>query len=145
MARNDGSLTFLGTAKWATLAVSAGAAVYGFSLNSQADDIFDRLDEICLEDPDRCTNRNPDDSFTDEELEAMYQETLSKDRQARTALIVSQVALAASVLFFIMDLSNASPPNVPFDPSVTFEVGPTRGGTYVIGARVPVGPGRGAP
>jgi len=138
-APDKGGLTFLGTAKWASLAISAGAAAYGFSLNSQADDVYDRLDAVCLEDPDRCKHRNPDGSFADGSLESLYQETLSTDRQARTALVVSQVALAASVLFFIMDLSNKSPPNIPYDPAIALEAGPTAGGRYSIGARVRVG------
>jgi hypothetical protein len=135
----DDAWTFLGTAKWASLAIAGGSAVYGFSLNSQADEVFDLLDQICLDEPDRCDNRNPDGSFTDPDLEDRYQSTLEKDRQARTALLISQVFLAGAVVFFIMDLSNRSPPNVPYDPPVTLEVGPTPQGAFSLGARVRLG------
>jgi hypothetical protein len=138
-AAEDDRWSFAGTAKWATLAVSAGAAAYGFSLNSQADEIFARVEESCLENPDRCEGRNPDGSFTDEELESLYQDTLDKDRQARAALLVGQVALAASVVFFIIDLTDRSPPNVPYDPPVTVEVGPGPDGAFVVGARLRLG------
>ncbi len=138
-APDDDRWSFAGTAKWATLAVSAGAAAFGFSLNSQADEIFTQVEESCLEDPARCEGRNPDGSFTDEELEGLYQDTLDKDRQARAALLVSQVALAASVVFFIIDLTDRSPPNVPYDPPVTVEVGPQPDGAIVVGARIRLG------
>jgi hypothetical protein len=135
LAKEEGDgLTFLGTAKWASLAVATGAAVYGFSLNSQADGIFEQLDDICLLEPERCELRNPDDSFRDESLESLYQRTLEKDR-----LIVSQVTLAAAVLFFVMDLSNRSPPNIPYDPPAALSVGPTPSGGYTLGVRIHVG------
>lgn len=136
----DAGLTFLGTAKWAALAVSGGAAVYGFSLNSQADDIFARLEDICDDDPDRCEPRNPDGSFADEELERLYADTLARDRQARTALIVSQLTLAASVVMFILDLSNRPPDNIPYDPPVAVDVRTAGTGQVTLGARVRVGP-----
>lgn len=138
-APEDDRWSFAGTAKWGTLAISAGAAAFGFSLNGQADDMFARVEEACLEDPDRCADRNPDGSFSDEELESLYQDTLAKDRQARAALLVSQVALAASVVFFIVDLTDRSPPNVPYDPPVTMEVGPRADGAFVLGARLRLG------
>ena len=137
--QEDGGLTFAGTAKWASLAISAGAAVYGFSLNSQADDSFAQLEDICAEEPERCESRNPDGSFRDEELEGLYQETLSKDRQARTALVASQVTLAAAVVLFIIDLSNRPPENVPYDPPVTLELGSLPDGRFALGARVRLG------
>ena len=128
--------TFLGTAKWAGLAIAGGTAVYGFSLNSQADELYDRLDATCVEEPDRCDARNPDGSFRDEELEALYQDTLAKDRQARTVLIISQVAVASAVVFFIMDLSNRPPENIPYDPPVTLGLGAMEGGGLALAARV---------
>ena len=137
----DEGVTFLGTAKWAGLAISGGAAVYGFSLNSQADEVFDELEGICQDEPDRCQRRNPDGSFADEELEQLYQGTVNKDREARTALIISQVTLAASVVFFIMDLSNRPPDNIPYDPPVALEVRPTMHGQVTLGARVRLGRG----
>jgi len=135
----DDTWSFIGTAKWASLAIAGGAAIYGFSLNSQADEVFDLIDQICLDEPERCENRNPDGSFTDPTLEDRYQSTLEKDRQARTALLISQAFLAGAVIFFIMDLSNRPPPNIPYDPPVTLEVGPTAHGAFALGARVRVG------
>jgi hypothetical protein len=137
----DEGVTFLGTAKWAGLAIAGGAAIYGFSLNSQADEVFDELDAICLDDPDRCDLRNPDGSFADEDLERLYQATVAKDREARTALIISQVTLATAVVFFIMDLSNRPRDNIPYDPPVALEVRPSMHGQVTLGARVRVGRG----
>lgn len=138
----EDSWTLLGTGKWAALAVSGGTALYGFSLNSQADDLFEQLEAICAIDPASCERRNPDGTFADPELEDLYQQTLGKDRQARTVLIISQVALAAAVVMFIMDLSNRPPENVPYDPPVSVEVQPVGPGRIDVGARVRVDPFR---
>lgn len=132
----DGGWTFLGTAKWAGLAISGGAAVFGFSLNSQADDVFARLEALCEDDPARCERRNPDGSFVDSELEGLYQDSVAKDREARAALLVSQVTLAASVVFFILDLSSRPPENIPYDPPVAVKVEPHRGGRIAASIRV---------
>ncbi len=132
----NGSWTTLGTVKWATLAISGGSAIYGFSLNSQADDLFVALEQICETEPERCEARNPDGSFADDELEQIYQDTVDKDRQARAALIVSQITLAATVVFFIMDLSNRPPENVPYDPPVTLALQPLESGRTAVGLRI---------
>lgn len=122
---DDGSL--LGLAKWGTLAVSAGASVYGFHVNSRADEEYREIEEICNREPARCQSRAPDGSFTDPDLEARYQGVLDKDGNARTALIMAQVGLAATVVLFILDLDGGEdPPDIPFDPP---RISVTPGGT----------------
>lgn len=111
----DGS--FLGLAKWGTLGLSIGASAYGFHVNGQADDQFQEIQAICTSAPERCETRASDGSFADEELEARYQEVLDKDRNARAALILAQVGLAATIVLFVLDLDGGeTPPDIPFDP-----------------------------
>jgi hypothetical protein len=103
--------------KWATLGASVGFGAWGFKLNSDADDIFARLEARCREQPENCRSRNPDGSYTDPNLESKFQRALDKDDQARTALIASQLFFGASVVLFIVDFQrDEGPDNEPYEP-----------------------------
>lgn len=103
--------------KWATLGVSAGLGIYGFTLNSDANDTFSQLETLCKDDPENCRSRNPDGTYSDPLLEALYQESLDKDNTARSFLIASQVFFGISVVLFIVDFQkDDGPGNVPYDP-----------------------------
>ncbi len=103
--------------KWATLAAAAGLGVLGFSLHNDADALFDQLEEACQADPDTCQQRNPDGSYTDPTLERLYQDTRTKDQQARISLIASQLFFGTSVLLFIVDFQKGGDPSdIPYDP-----------------------------
>lgn len=108
---------WVGITKWATLGVSIGLGAYGFKLNSDANDIFDGLEVLCRENPDNCRSRNPDSSYSDPLLESIYQAALSKDNQARSLLIASQIFFGATVVLFIVDFQKGEgPDNIPYEP-----------------------------
>jgi hypothetical protein len=108
---------WVGITKWFTLAAAAGLGALGVSLHNDANALFDRLNRLCEADADNCRSRNPDGSYTDPVLETMYQNVISKDRQARSAFIGTQVAFGATVLLFIVDFQKKKgPANEPYDP-----------------------------
>lgn len=126
-------------AKWSTLAGSLAAAGYGFAVHDDANGMYRELEEICDADPDRCRDRAPDGSYNDPALEEMYQEVVRLDDRARLALVGSQIALAGSVILFILDLRESeTPPNVLYDPP-GFRFVPRRGGAAEFRFTLPVG------
>ncbi|CAN5854167.1 hypothetical protein BH23GEM9_BH23GEM9_18380 [soil metagenome] len=127
----------LRVAKWSLTVASAGTALYGFANNRNADDAYAGLERLCGEDPDRCKDRLPGGGYADPLLEAEYQHIRSLDGRARTALIVSQVGVATSVVLFILDLRNRQPPpNIPYEPT-RFEVGPASDGGLTLRVNLP--------
>lgn len=104
-------------AKWVSLGTAAGLAALGFVLKEQADDRFERLRSLCNQDPVNCRDRDSDGSYSDPQLESLFQEVLDRDAQARLSLIASNVSFAASVAFFIIDFQrDDGPGNIPYDP-----------------------------
>lgn len=123
-----GGWTALRVAKWSTAAGAAGTALYGFVNNQRADDRFESLEQTCVSEPARCADRLPNGAYADAALEAEYQEARAIDRRARTALIIGQVGVAASVVLFIVDLRNSdAPADIPYEPR-TLDVMPARDG-----------------
>ncbi len=115
--REVSELRPLRIAKWSSLTFAAGFAVYGFSRSNHADDTFRSLEEACNRAPARCASRGPQGAYVDAELEGMFQDVLAADRQARSALIISQIGVAATVVLFLLDLRNAKPPDdIPYVP-----------------------------
>ncbi|UCF21254.1 MAG: hypothetical protein JSU87_07695 [Gemmatimonadota bacterium] len=107
----------VGITKWITLATSVGLGVLGFSISSSADDDFDALLALCNADPPNCRAVNPDGSYQDARLESLYQDVVSKDRQARASLIGAQLSFGASVLLFIVDFQKrGGPSDIPYEP-----------------------------
>ena len=132
VARPDSVMTggwsMLRVAKWTTALAAAGTAIYGFTENQRADREYERLEQVCVDEPLRCDARLPNGAYTDADLEARYQDVRAIDRRARAALVAGQIGVAASVVMFIIDLRNSSPPaNIPYEPR-TFEMMPARDG-----------------
>lgn len=129
----------LRVAKWSTAALTAAVAGFGLAAYTRADDRYHELERACVEDPDACAQRLPNGAYADARLEALYQEVVRLDSQARLALIGSQVGLAASVIFFILDLRHdTTPPNIPYQPRA-LRVTPGPHGSVEFGFGVPVG------
>jgi hypothetical protein len=130
-----GGLRLLRVAKWSVLAGSAGAAIWGFVQNERADRRFHELELQCEADPVRCRRRTSDGAYEDPVLEARFQEVRSLDRKSHLALLAGQVGLAGSVVLFLLDLGNVTPPpDIPYDPRVSVMNGTTR-----LAFRLPVG------
>ncbi|MBI4410438.1 MAG: hypothetical protein HY561_12065 [Gemmatimonadetes bacterium] len=124
--------------KWSTLALSAASAGYGFITNHRADQRFQRIEELCRQESDRC-EQGPGGAYLDPDLEAQYQEVVRLDDRARIALVASQIGVAASVILFILDMREEStPPNIPYEPKL--ELGRNSDGALLLGARLPLSP-----
>ncbi|MGH7501204.1 MAG: hypothetical protein ACREL7_05535 [Longimicrobiales bacterium] len=134
---NHDPLRPLRIAKWGTLAMAAGAATFGFVHNGRADDLFANLEQLCQDQPVRCLIRNTDGSYQDPEFERLYKDVRALDRRAHAALLLSQIGLGASVVFFLLDLGNSRrPPDIPFSPTaVNFE--PRPDGSLALSIRLP--------
>lgn len=112
----DGVSRWAGLGKWVSLAGTIGVAALGFSAHDEADDRFAALEAFCAADTSRC-HVTDEGTYVDPEAEALFQEVLDNDRQARVYLVGSQIGLAATVTLFILDLRNGGgPENIPYDP-----------------------------
>jgi hypothetical protein len=138
-ARRIAGVRPVAVAKWTAVAGAAAAAAYGFIRNDEADDLFHALERACQASPAVCVRREPNGSYSDPTLEALYQDVLAHDRASRYALLASQVGIAAGVVLFLLDLrSDERPPDIPYEPR-RFEVGPAARGGLRLGVRVAVG------
>jgi hypothetical protein len=116
-ALRAGGIRPIRIAKWTTLGAGIAAAAYGFAASLAADDRNERVDRICAAAPARCMEV-PGGGLVDEEVDRIREEAERLDRRARTALIASQVGVAASVTLFLLDLRNVGdPPNIPYGPA----------------------------
>lgn len=122
--------------KWTAATLSAATAIYGFTMNREADDRYAQLERDCLADPDACRLRAPDGRYLADQLEAQYQEVLRYDRRARNGLLASQVGVAASVVLFVLDLRNArAPDDILYEPR-SLQVGAGRDGGVELRLRL---------
>ncbi len=104
-------------AKWVGLGTSVGFGILGFTIHARAQDDFEKLQRKCLADPANCREINPDGSYTDPQLEALYQSILDKDNAARASLIVAQLGFAVTAALFIIDFQRGGgPADIPYDP-----------------------------
>jgi hypothetical protein len=101
--------------KWATAAIALGFTVLAARENSNADDNWQQLRDLCRADNAACQQRS-DGQYVVLTAELLYQKTLYYDRRARRRLIVGQVSLLTTAALFILDLRNQrrGPPNIPF-------------------------------
>ncbi|MGH7545847.1 MAG: hypothetical protein ACREKI_06660 [Gemmatimonadota bacterium] len=112
----DGVRGWAGLAKWVSLAGTIGIAGLGFSAHESAEDRFAALEALCASDVDRCRVTD-EGTYVDAEAEALFQDVLDKDREARIYLVGSQIGLVATVTLFILDLKNGGgPENIPYEP-----------------------------
>jgi hypothetical protein len=115
-------------AKWPTLAAAVGLTAAAITRKADADDVYDRLQAFCLEASGQC-NSAPDGTYLNPEAEALYQETLRLDLQARRWMIGGQGFLFLSGGMFLIDLvaGSSKPKNIPFTPLEAWAV-PGRAG-----------------
>jgi hypothetical protein len=111
---------FVGVSKWAkwpTLAAAIGLTAAAITRKDDADAVYDQLQAYCLEGSDNCRT-GADGAYTNPEAEAMYQETLRLDGQARHWMMGGQGFLFVSAGLFLIDLASGSsePENIPFTP-----------------------------
>jgi len=108
---------WVGVTKWLTLATATGLGTLGFLLHNEASDKFDQLEARCSANPDLCREVNPDGSYADPQLEALYQDVVDRDNQARVSLIAAEVSFGLSVLLFIVDFQkDPGPRDIPYRP-----------------------------
>jgi hypothetical protein len=112
-----GGWSVVRVAKWGALLASAGTLTYGFTQNRAADREYEDIERLCQSTPAACATKPDSDEYADPALETRYQSVVRRDDRARLALLAGQVGLAASVLLFILDLSEGSlPHDIPYDP-----------------------------
>ena len=119
-AANEGQPWLVSVASWgkfATLGIAAGFLVLAAGEHSAAEDSYATLLARCQGDPSLCIVAG-NGGYLDTASEALYQQTLDGDASARQWLLVSQVALAASALLWIVDLTKGGgdPENIPYVP-----------------------------
>lgn len=117
-------VSFAQWAKWGTLASAVGLTAVAIFRNDDANDIFRGLNRLCAAAPDACL-LGDDGRYIDAGAEALYEETVRLDGQARSWMVAGQVALAASGILFLIDLvtDDDGPPNIPFAPLEVFTTG----------------------
>lgn len=104
--------------KWLSLGTAAGLGALGFSIKSDANDLFQRLERRCENSGDLCRQRRADGAYADAGLENLFQRVRSRDHEAQLSLIGAQVTFAFSVALFIADLQRGQGPgNIPYDPN----------------------------
>ena len=105
--------------KWALVAGAAGMNYLAIRAHNRADDAFNDLEARCLASTIRC-DLGPNGSYTDPEIEDLYQNSLRYDRIARGWLIGGETALAGAAVLFIWELTRPKgrPDNIPFEPEV---------------------------
>jgi len=108
-------------AKWPTLAAAIGLTAAAITKKGDADNTYDVLQALCLEDPDACA-RGPNGSYANPDTEGLFQETLRLDAQARRWMIGGQGFLFLSGGMFLLDLATGSskPKNIPFSGLETY-------------------------
>jgi len=113
----QGALRPVAVAKWGLLGGAAGAAVWGVLETRRADDAYEALEARCAADEAACAARLESGAYADAGLEAVYRDVLVTDRRAGRALLAAEVAFAASVVLFVLDLRNAgAPEDIPYEP-----------------------------
>jgi hypothetical protein len=121
----DGVRRWAGLAKWVSLAGTVAIGGLGFAAHNEADDLFERLETLCADDPARCRLTSAG-TYVDAEAEALFQDVVDKDAVARLYLIGSQLTFVATVTLFVLDLKNGGgPDNIPYEPrSVRLQLSP---------------------
>ena len=105
--------------KWVLLAGSIGMNYLAVRAHDRAENHFDALESRCGEDQARCA-LGPSGSYSDPEIEGLYQTSLRYDRRARLWLIGGETALAGAAALFVWELTRPKgrPDNIPFEPEV---------------------------
>lgn len=118
--------------KWAALGAAIGFGALSRDAHHGADAAFDRLQNYCLDDPDRC-DTGAGGKYLDPVSERFYQQSVSRDRTARGWLFATEGAVLGAAALFVWELAipRGPPKNIPFEPQVGVVDGKTRLGVRV--------------
>jgi hypothetical protein len=108
--------------KYGKWLLAAGALVMNYQAartHARADDSFDALEQRCFDNRALC-DLSADGSYVDATSEALYQQSLHYDSQARAWLFGGEAALAGAAALFVWELTRHTPKpdNIPFEPEV---------------------------
>jgi hypothetical protein len=108
--------------KYGKWLLAAGALAMNYQAaraHDRADESFDTLESRCFDNHTLC-DLNPDGSYVDPTSEALYQQSLHYDSQARAWLFGGEAALAGAAALFVWELTRRTPKpdNIPFEPEV---------------------------
>jgi hypothetical protein len=116
-AQETGPLVRYG--KWVLAAGAIGMNLLAARAHNRADDAFGELEEACNLIRQRC-DLGSDGSYTDQQIESLYQSSLHYDRSARRWLIAGETALLGAAALFVWEMTRKThkPDNIPFEPEV---------------------------
>jgi hypothetical protein len=105
--------------KWLLAAGAVGMNLLAAQAHNHADDHFNALEQRCFENQTAC-DLDASGAYADPVSEALYQESLSYDREARAWLFGGETALVAAGAMFVWELTRHTPKpdNIPFEPEV---------------------------
>ncbi len=105
--------------KWVLAAGSLGLNYLAAKDHDRADNVFNTLEQRCLDEHDLC-NVGGDGRYFNPEIEGLYQQSLHYDRRARRLLFGGEGALLGSAAIFVWELTRhiSKPDNIPFEPEV---------------------------
>lgn len=107
--------------KWLTGASAIVFTAMGAHEHGYSQDSYDALVDLCRADNSRCVT-GPGGAYTDPTAERLYQESLYYDQRARRRILLGQLAVVVTAALFVVDIQSGGggPPDIPFDPQVTF-------------------------
>ena len=114
-----GSKPLVKYGKWLLAAGALGMNYLAAKAHDRADDNFNALEQRCLDDHALC-DLDASGRYADGQSEALYQNSLHYDRQARRWLFGGETALAGAAALFVWELTRHTPKpdNIPFEPEV---------------------------
>jgi len=105
--------------KWALAAGALGMNYMAGRAHDRANEQFDALTSRCLDQRSLCA-LDESGRYADGTTEALFQQSLRYDRQARHWLFGGETALLGAAAMFVWELTRRSPKpdNIPFEPEV---------------------------
>jgi hypothetical protein len=105
--------------KWALAAGALGMNYLAARAHDHADEQFNALESRCLADHAMC-NLDGSGHYADASSEALFQQSVRYDRQARHWLFGGESALLGAAAMFVWELTRRTqkPDNIPFEPEV---------------------------
>jgi hypothetical protein len=114
----EGENLLVELAKWTASGFALAAGAGAFVIQNDAEDRFEELERFCDESPGVCRDLTESGAYADPALERRYQDIRSDYRNSRWLLYGAHALAATAVVLFIVDLPrDATPDNVPYDPS----------------------------
>lgn len=105
--------------KWLLAAGALGMNYLAAQAHDHAEENFNALERRCDDDHTLC-NLDIEGRYSDDQSEALYQESLRYDRRARRWLFGGETALVGAAALFVWELTRHAPKpdNIPFEPEV---------------------------